>query len=172
MFDIREALESAKGDDRRSIVPMTYNLAADTWGGWEDADVVDKSDRAIGLEASRLNIKLAKALGFGPERRKNGYWILGAHLLEEGDYEKADSAFKTSHEFTCQTDDRAAQLMTEGWILASRLLRDEPLEQSLEEVKRKLKTLGDDGVFYAAQFDPALEKFAGKRSAILYPKPP
>lgn len=160
MSEIREAIENTKGDDLSSIVPMTYNLAADTWSGWEDAGINDKSDRAIGLEAARLNIKLAQELEFGPERRKNGYWILGAHLLEERDYEQAESAFKTSYEFTCQTDDKAAQLMTQGWILASQLLRGEAVEQALEEVKDKLKTLGEDGVFYADQYNPALKKFA------------
>ena len=162
MIEIREALEKLSGDDRRSIVPMTYNLAADTWIGWEDAEEVAESDRTIGLEAARLNIELAEALGFGPERRKNGYWILGAHLLEAGDYEQAESAFTTSHEFTCQTDDEAAQVMTKGWIIASKLLRQEAAAETLEEIEHKLKTLGEDGVFYAAQYRPALEKFAEK----------
>lgn len=160
MTEIKKALEATDGDDRRGIVPMTYNLAADTWSGWEDAGTVEDADRAIGLEASRLNIQLAEEMGFPPERRKNGYWIYGAHLLELGDYLGAESAFKTSHGFTLQTQDEAAQAMTLGWVLTCQLLRGEATEQALEEIQSRLMTLGEDGAFYAGQFGPAINKFA------------
>lgn len=162
MTEIKQALEVTAGDDRRSIVPMTYNLAADTWGGWEDAETLDAADQAIGLESARLNIQLAEELGFPPERRKNGYWILGAHLLELGEYLEAESAFETSYEFALQTQDEAAQVMTQGWIITCQLLRGETTQLALEEIQGRLKTFGEDGEFYAGQFGPAIEKFAGR----------
>ena len=160
MGEIRRALEDTTGDDRRGIVPMTYNLAADTWSGWEDAETVGEADRAIGVEAARLNIQLADELGFPPERRKNGYWILGAHLLEAGSYLDAETAFRTSHELTRETSDEAAQLMTQGWILTCQILQGEASAETLAPIKAKLMALGEDGKFYAGQFDPAIGKFS------------
>lgn len=159
MASIQEALGAATGDERRNIVPMIYNLAADAWSGWEGEPIVEEADRAVGLEAAKLNIQLAQELDFEPSRRKNGYWILGAHLLENGDSHDAEAAFKTSHDLTCQTDDKAAQLMTQGWILACQLYRGEAVDEALDKVKEDLGTLGDDGVFYAGQYSAALDKF-------------
>lgn len=157
---IRSMLETAESpEDKRAIVPMAYNLAADTWQGWDDIDHVPESDRKIGEEAARINIALAAELEFGPERRKNGYWVLGAHLIQSGDLAGAMEAFTASLGFANEASDEAAAKMTEGWLLVCRILGGENLTSELAEVEGQLQSMGEGGTFYASQFGPALEAF-------------
>ena len=39
---------------KEAMLPMTYNLAADTWTGWEDAHDTAEDYRLVGLEACLL----------------------------------------------------------------------------------------------------------------------
>lgn len=154
---------------RRAAVPMTYNLAVNTWVGWGPGEVgaVTAHHRRLGLEAARKNVELAAELGLGPERRRNGYWALGAQLLASGDYAAAVKAFARSRDFGEQAKLPSAKLMAQGWVHVSHLLAgtDEATHAAeLERVKEELRGLdNNDGAFYADQYAIALA--ALRRSA-------
>ena len=147
---------------RQAAVPMTYNLAVNTWVGWGPGEVggVTAQHRRLGLEAARKNVELAAELGLGPERRRNGYWALGAQLLAAGDYSAAVEAFAISRDFGEQAKLPSAKLMAQGWIHVARLLAGTDEAQhaaELERVKEELRGLDDnDGAFYADQYAVAL----------------
>ena len=167
---VQQALHSAErqpdaaADYRQAAVVLTYNLAADTWPGWGPGNVgpVAESHRRLGLAAARKNVALAAELGLPPERRKNGYWILGAHLLANGDAKAAAAAFARSRDFAAEAKDEAGRLMAQGWIHVAAILAGEDEQDDLAAIASQLREMGGDGAFYADQYDVAL---AALRSA-------
>ena len=161
---VQQALRAAEqrpetaADYRQAAVVLTYNLAANTWPGWGRGNVgpVDESHRRLGLAAARKNVALAAELGLPPERRKNGYWLQGAHLLASGDTAAAAAAFAQSRDFAAEAKDDAGRLMAQGWIHAAGILAGEDEQGALDAIVSKLRELGDDGAFYADQYAVAL----------------
>ena len=153
-----EQQPEAAADYRQAAVVLTFNLAANTWPGWGAGNVgpVDESHRRLGLAAARKNVALAAELGLPPERRKNGYWIQGAHLLASGDTEAAATSFAQSRDLADEAKDEAGRLMAQGWIHAAGILAGEREHGALGAIVSQLRTLGDDGAFYADQYAVAL----------------
>ena len=143
---------------RRSAVVMTYNLAADTWPGWGpgQAAAVTEAHRRLGLAAARQNVALAADLGLPPERRRNGYWILGAQLLANGDNAAATAAFAQSRDLAAEAESDSGRLMAQGWIHMAAILAGDDAQGELEAVTAKLREMGDEGAFYAGQYEAAL----------------
>ena len=144
---------------KSAAIPMAYNLAANTWIGWGAGEVgaIDENHQRLGMEAAHLNIELAAEVGLGPERRRNGYWILGVHQLAAGDHDAAAQSFHTSAALAKESADAAATTMAEGWVHVARILGGANETRELEAVTAKLRTLGEDGAFYADQYAVALD---------------
>ena len=151
---------------RRSAVPMLYNLAADTWPGWgaEHAATIADAHLRLGLAAARQNVALAAEIGLPPDRRRNGYWILGAQLLANGDPEAAAAAFAQSRDFAAQAEIESGKLMAQGWIHVAAILAGDDAQDALEAVAEQLRETGDDGVFYADQYETALRALAARQA--------
>ena len=164
---LRAAQAPEAGEEyRRAAVVMTYNLAADTWPGWGPAQaaLVAEAHRRLGLAAARQNVALAAELGLPPDRRRNGYWMLGAQLLANGDNGGATAAFAQSRDLAAEADSDSGRLMAQGWIHVAAILAGGDAQGELEAVAEKLREMGDDGVFYADQYEPALLALAAPRS--------
>ena len=147
---------------RAAAIPLTYNLAMNTWPGWGPGEVGDVGDahRRLGLAAARQNVELAAELGLGPERRRNGYWALGAQLLAAGEYAEATAAFATSRDLARAAELESAVLMAQGWIHAANILAGQEEQAALAAVVEALRGLeDDDGAFYAEQYAVALRVF-------------
>lgn len=93
---IQTALHCAGSDSSKSVefnevaIRTCYNLAANTWVGWgEDEVKIGDQEANIGLQAAELNVCLAQELDLPANRRKNGCWILGAHMLAAGNHDEA-----------------------------------------------------------------------------------
>ena len=163
---LQHALHLAQDDSaeasayREVAIAMTYNLAANTWTGWgEGVGKVEEHHRRLGLEAARLNITLAKAAGLGPNRRRNGHWILGAHLIAAGDFDAAGEQFAVSRDLGREAGREPAALMAQGWIHVAAILAGRDDAAKLDATKRALGD-GDDGEFFRRQYDTALRVFA------------
>lgn len=162
-FLIQHALSLAQEDERladeyrAAIVPATYNLAADTWSGWEDAFPGANAYRSFGLESARLNIRLREELGQDASAQSRGHWVLGIQLIAAGQFEAAAESFTRVRDLS--GDSRPGELMAQGWIHVANILQGEQEEDQLEAVKTELSGMGDDGAFLAGQYDPALVRF-------------
>ena len=162
---IQHTLNLAERDPayKTVAIPMTYNLAVNTWVGWGPGQVgaVKESHRKLGLAAARKNVELAADADLPPERRRNGYWVLGAHLLAAGEYAVAREQFATSRALGKESGDDAAALMAQGWIHIANTLAGQDETTQLQKVRGALRGMGDDGAFYAGQYATALEVFRG-----------
>ena len=146
---------------KSAAIPMTYNLAANTWVGWGEGQVgaIGEDHQRLGMEAARKNVALAAEVGLGPERRRNGYWMLGAHQLAAGDCAAAAESFTTSATLGSESNDAAATAMAQGWVHVAHILAGIDETAELDAVKSHLRTLGEDGQFYADQYAVALDVF-------------
>jgi hypothetical protein len=102
---------------------LAYNLASFTWPGWNEAGIViTNSDLAVGLEAARLNVRLAEELDRPQKARANALWTLGAQQLAAGDYSQAGETFCRAKSHAEQADAAALVRMLEGYVLLSQSL--------------------------------------------------
>lgn len=169
---VMQALDLAKqhpdeaAEYTAAAVPMTYNLAANTWVGWgpEQVGAIDENHQRLGMAAARMNVELAAQAGLGPERRRNGHWILGAHRLAAGDYGAAADSFAASATLGEESGDAAAAAMAKGWVHVAHILAGEDETAELAAITSQLRGLGKDGAFYADQYAVALDVFSAGRA--------
>ncbi len=156
---------------KSAAVAMTFNLAANTWPGWGLRETpapnapnsgvgVSEAQARLGLEAARTNVRLATELGLGPKRRQNGYWILGAQLIAATEFDAAIEAFATSRELAREAGDAVTAMMADGWIHLTNTVAGRDETRRLRTVQESLRAAGDEGAFYADQYDVALDIFA------------
>jgi len=143
---------------KEAIMPVTYNLAADTWSGW--GEVLPEPDyQRLGLQAARLNLSLRQQLKPDPKSLFRGNWIVGAHLLAAQDYSGALESFSNCHALAIEASDQESALMTMGWFHVTNILRGQDEQRLLGMIQSQLRSRGKDGTFYAAQYDAALKVF-------------
>lgn len=170
---LAEQHPEAAADYRETAVVLTYNLAADTWPGWGPRQVgpVTQAHRQLGLAAARRNVALAAELGLPPNRRRNGYWILGAQLLAVGDTAAAADAFAESRDLAADANNEAGRLMAQGWLHVAAVLAGGNEERAdLAAIVATLREQGDEGRFYADQYQTALDVLG--RPAVDHARPP
>lgn len=150
--------------DYRSIAMNTsFNIAAACWPGWDDAhDDISAENRRLALELGALNVKLGRSLDAPASRRFNGYWIFGVHQMADRDFDGARSSFEAAQNCAELIDSEENRLMAKGWILANDILEryGKAPEGELLGVIERLRALGEDGEFYAAQYAPALARLS------------
>ena len=162
---LRLAEQHPDADYQEAAVVLTYNLAADTWPGWGPGQVgpVTEAHRRLGLAAARRNVALAAELRLPPNRRRNGYWILGVQLLADGDAAAAAEAFAESRDLAAAAGNNAGRLMAQGWLHVSAILAGRNERAELDAIDDKLREQGQEGRFYADQYQTALDVLGGLR---------
>jgi hypothetical protein len=152
---------------RSAAKTLAYDLAAETWPGWgEGALPSTKAQQAIGRDAAKLNLRLARELKKGAMRESLAHWMLGAHELAAGDHERAKASFLASAKKAQAAGKMGIALSATGFLAITRIAagEDEAGRKLLAVVKADLgqrAAEGDeDAAFYASQFDPALKAFA------------
>ncbi len=162
---LAEQHPDAAADYQEAAIVLTYNLAADTWPGWGPGQVgpVTRVHRRLGLAAARRNVALAAELRLPPNRRRNGYWILGAQLLADGDAAAAAEAFAESRDLAATAGNDAGRLMAQGWLHVSAILAGRNERADLAAIVDKLREQGQEGRFYADQYQTALDVLGGLR---------
>lgn len=149
-------------DYKRAALPIAYNLAANTWPGWGDGQVVVRDHhRRLGLEAARLDVRLAAEAAPTAQRRFNSQWILGAHLVADGAYADAVAAFETGRALAVEADLEQSATVAQGWIHLANTLAGKDETEALAAIEAKLIAQGGDGPFYATQYASAYAVFGG-----------
>lgn len=158
---IAAALAQQTGEGKDTAVKLAYNLSTNLWPGWDDAPALSASQVSTGQEAAALNVRLAAELNLAPERRFNGHWASGALALARHDFGLAAEHFEAAVALARDAEIEVTRVMAEGWIALTRVMTgDAGAGDQLREIVSKLETLGDDGRFYASQFEPARSKLA------------
>jgi hypothetical protein len=142
---------------------LAFNLAANTWPGWGDEGIViTSSDLAVGLDAARLNLRLAVELGKPALAQSLAHWALGAHRLARGEHDLATRDFELAerHARTAENADHTS--LNAGYAaLVGALLGDEERSAVFTGVITRLSepSSSEDAKLFAKQLVKAREIF-------------
>jgi len=97
---------------------IAYNLASFTWAGWnEPGIVVGPTDELVGLEAAKLNLRLAIELSRGDLPLSRAHWVLGAQHLSAGQKDKAKLSFDRAAQYAGEAKANSEALLAVGYAL-------------------------------------------------------
>ena len=152
---------------RGTAKTLAYNLASNTWPGWNEAGIrITPSEIETGLDAARLNLRLALELKRGPEPMLNAHWIIGALDLARGRHAEAIRSYEQARRIASENSLRSYALLAEGSIAIAKIAGKMDAvegERELRRVKTEL-TSGNltDGKFFSDQLETAYQVFVGK----------
>ncbi len=165
------AAESLKDSDptlaeqlRAKAKGLAYNLAANTWPGWDDPVSISAGDMTAGLDAARANLRLADELNKDDLPRSRAYWMLGAQLLAHRRFGELLAAFGEAARYAGTAGAPGEELLSAGFQIMAAQLGGLELPAGLptmEALKAKLADL-EDGPMFAGQIDTALRVFSAK----------
>ena len=108
---------------RSSAKALAYNLGSFTWPGWKEANLqIDALHVAAGMDAARLNLRLALELDKGDLPLSRAYWLLGAHLLADGHYRGAQALFGRAAMYARRAAAPLDSALNEAFAALGRLL--------------------------------------------------
>ncbi len=142
---------------------LSYNVSSHLWPGWaDDAVHPTQSDLEAAIDLARLHHRLVLEESLGPESVGNAGWLLGAQRLALGQEFAAQQAFETAKAAYLQAGQPASISMAEGFLaLSLHLLGTMATEgqRRFDAAIGELKTLGDEGEFFADQLQTAQRVF-------------
>jgi len=155
---------AAAGRFRGAAKAMAYNLGSFTWPGWGEKSIeVTRADQAVGCDAARCTLRLARELKQDDKPLANAHWLVGAWQLAREEYDAAAESFERTRTHANNANDAALELMARGYAAVTKILagQDAPAERKkLDEVVAALKKLGtEDAKIYAPQFATVLKVF-------------
>jgi len=162
-----EAEDAELAKELRSAAKTNaYNLASFTWPGWDhEGIVINQAELAAGLDAAKVNLRLARELEKGPLRVSMAYWVLGAQYMAAGKHSEALEAFVLSKEQAHASLDSLYELLASGYVgvakiagVTNRAEGERELEEAIESLK-KFRT--DDAQFCIDQLRTAVKVFGG-----------
>jgi hypothetical protein len=144
---------------------IAYDLGANLWPGWmEEGVTLGPVERAIGLDAARLNLRLGTELRRPDVPMGNAHWLLGAQLLASGDFAGARQELDAAAARFRTAAKPAEVLMAEAYAALADRLRlpsDGAAREALGVRLAVLLTLPDENAkFYAEQVRTAERAFA------------
>ena len=157
--------DPANADELRGAAKtLAYNLAANTWPGWNDPRIViTAADLAAGMEAARLNLRLAQELKRGAEPMFNAHWMIGAMELARGNTAEALQAYEQARRIAVEAKLRAYELLAAGSMAIAKIAGKQDrsaAERELDGVRQALISEKlTDGKFYADQLETACQVF-------------
>ena len=78
VLNLAEKYPERAEEYKMQVLPMTYNLANNTWIGWGEGEVgtIEESHRKLGLEAAQLNVQIGGGTWCTTWAQEE--WLLGA----------------------------------------------------------------------------------------------
>jgi hypothetical protein len=154
------ATDSAVAAEIRGRVKgIAYNLAANTWPGWDDPGIViTRSDCAIGLDAARANLRLGHELERGDLPMSRAYWMLGAQLIAAQRYRDAQNAFADAARLATSAGEPAEAVLAIGFAALVDVLQGGD-DTPLNALKAQLAAF-EHGAMFAGQIDAARRVFS------------
>lgn len=128
---------------------LCYDTASFTWIGWDEPGISPSpEERREGLDAARKNLEYAKRLKKDNAPTAGAYWMLGAHLLTEGQPQDALGEFRRAEDLFIKAGDEGGEQLSRAFaMLCEEFVEGRTTSAALEE---QLKAMEADPK--AAQF--------------------
>jgi len=140
---------------------LAYNIGSFSWPGWAEQGItITESDRVRGLEAARLNMRLALELQVPFDKIEAAAWLMGAQLLAAGQVEEALFQFR----YAVPEEEHKDYGLFLGYVLlAEKLLGVTGAKEKYELHLGKLREGGtEEGKFAEGQLETARAVFEKK----------
>jgi hypothetical protein len=142
----------AKSDDAETAAALmkmariiSYNVGANTWPGWGDDGIsISPDQRAAGIDAAALSLRLANELRLGPQQMGKSHWLVAAHHIAAKRIEAALPMLDEAERAFATADDTPAQIMVRGYRALARKLCVETRAAALTELDRVLRCREQD----------------------------
>jgi hypothetical protein len=149
--------------DLRSLAKtLAYNLASFSWLGWDESGIhINSTVAAVGLDAARLNLRLAEELNKGDLPLARGHWMLGAQWLANGESLQAQQHFQESAKYAKLAESPAEVWLAFGFAALTQVLADpgnETAKRELDEILSRLNQT-ENGKEFAGQITTAQRVF-------------
>jgi hypothetical protein len=146
---------------------IAYNLASFTWPGWDEEGItITDTDLAVGLDAARLNLRLAEELSKPVSAVSAAYWVLGAQLMAANHLEEAEEAFTHAADKSEEAGDEAGRYMNLGYIGIAKILEGSDKTEGQRQFEEAVDGLTMDGSeeaeFYRGQLKSVLQFFSAR----------
>jgi hypothetical protein len=142
----------AKSDDAETAAALTkmakiisFNVGANTWPGWGDDGIsISPDQRAAGIDAATLSLRLANELMLGPPQMAASHWLVAAHHIAARRPDAALAALDEAARGFAAAGDNPSQMMVRGYRALARKLCVETRATALTELDRVLECLEQD----------------------------
>ena len=157
-----DSTDSALATDLRlSAKAMAYNLASNAWPGWNEPGSATPNDIEAGLDAARLNLRLAIDLKPGPEPMFNAHWIIGALELARGRANEAIRSYEQARQIADDANLHSYLLLAQGSVALAKIVGNIDSaggQRELAQVKTSLNSENlKDGKFFSDQLDTSYQ---------------
>lgn len=144
---------------------INYDIASLSWPGWDEPGIqITAADLAVGMDAAKTNLRLAKELNRGDLPLSRALWVLGAHHLAVRDQARAKELFSDAAKHPAKANAKADELLNLGYLHLTRLVEhpaDANAGDALQRTKEELGAL-KDGKEFVQQLDVARRVFREK----------
>ena len=165
-FDQAEKVAAADMESaytlRSAAKQLAYNLASYTWPGWNEPDIeLAPLHVTAGLDAARVNLRLALELDKGDLPLSRAYWMLAGHLLAAKAVNGAEANYRRAAMYADRTDEEIDRLLALAFAaLAHWTLKPKSngRRQNYKKAREDLAAV-EDGAAYQEQLDNARDVF-------------
>lgn len=151
------------GQFKSTAKAIAYDLASFTWPGWaEPGLVIGPTDLAIGLDAAKINLRLAHELNKGDLALARAHWMLGGQQLAGGSLSEAQGSFSQAEHYAAAAGAEGERLLAQAFGLITTLLLSPDsinTHAHLTQLKDSLHHL-EHGDQFIDQIDTAWQVFA------------
>lgn len=155
---------------RAQAKTLAYDLAANVWQGWGPGTfAATKEQQRVGLDAARLDLRLAIELDKPAIKLAYAWWMLAATQMGLGDYTAARKGFEAAAAAARKARNEIFELSARGFLGVTAILAGQTKEgqAAVDEAKTALAAFAkkgdEDAAFLASQFDHALAAWRPKR---------
>jgi hypothetical protein len=132
---------------------MAYNLGSFTWPGWDEPGItISLSELAVGLDAARLNCRLAKELGRTDDVRASALWLLGAHQMAGGTLADAAATFRSAETLAAGVGSSVVGHMLRAYAALADLMSDWTDAAAAATLNAEWDALAEDGTDDALEY--------------------
>lgn len=148
---------------RGAAKTIAYNLASFTWIGWDETGIIiSRTDQCHGLDAARMNLRLAFELDKGDLHISRAYWMYGAQLLAVSDFVPSRASFQHAATYAARAEEKADEILARAYELLIDLTlypKDLRAKNALAGFRSQLVPL-ENGQTFIDQLDTALGVFS------------
>src|SRR3981189_664228 len=102
---------------------ISYNVGANTWPGRGDDGIsISPDQRAAGIDAAALSLRLANELRLVPPNMAASHWLVAAHHIAAKRPDAALAALDEAAQAFAAAGDNPSQIMVRGYRALARQL--------------------------------------------------